>query len=279
MKMENPLNHIETINRLLRTVRASEKMHALIVMGPAGWGKTTAVDEALRLSGTTGCALGAYSTPLNLFNFLHDHASELVIIDDSAGLYNEPSAMAILKAATWAQGKPRVLRWGSTTGKANAEEFEFKGKLIIVGNTFPNLSDAEAVKSRAFPCKIEISAEKAKALLESAAQNKKWYKNTKQAARVAQFLVQVLSAENLSQISYRTLQMGYELAEHNPDDWEILLSGMISTGAEDPKKLIRKLSRERISVSDQLLKFEQVTGMKRRTFFKYRRELNISNRA
>jgi len=276
MKIQNTFDHVETIKRLLKTVRASEKMHALIVTGPAGWGKTTAVDEALRLSDTVGCALGAYSTPLNLFNFLHDRANELIVIDDSAGLYNEPSAMAVLKAATWAQGKPRILRWGSSTGKASAEEFEFRGKLIIIGNSFPNTSDAEAIKSRAFPCKIEISLEKAKALLEEAAQNSKWYANRKQAVRVADFLCQSLNAGNLSQISYRTLQMGYELAEHNPDDWEVLIAGMISAGNEDPKGLVRKLAKEKIPVREQLLRFEKVTGMKRRTFFKYRSELNVS---
>lgn len=184
--------------------------------------------------------------------------------------------MAVLKAATWAQGKPRILRWGSTTGKAFAEEFEFRGKLIIVGNSFPNTSDADAIMSRAFPCKIEISLEKAKVLLKQAAQNSSWYANKKQAARVAEFLCQSLNAGNLSQVSYRTLQMGYELAEHNPEDWEALMAGMISVGSDDPKGLVRKLAKEKIPVREQLLRFEKVTGMKRRTFFKYRSELNVS---
>lgn len=278
MKNKNQLDHVDTIKRLLKTVCASDKMHALMITGPAGWGKTTAVDEAMRLSGAHGCSLGAYSTPLNLFNFLHGNSKELVIIDDSAGLYSEASAMALLKAATWAQGKPRILRWGSTTGKANAEEFEFQGKLIIIGNSFPSTSDADAIRSRAFPCKIEITVDKAKILLKSAANNSKWYEYTTQALHVADFLCQSLNPGNLSQISYRTLQMGYELAEHNPDDWETLLAGMFSAGNEDPKKLVLKLAKEKITVSEQLNRFEIATGMKRRTFFKYRQELNISSR-
>lgn len=278
VKSKNQLDHVDTIKRLLKTVCVSDKMHALMITGPAGWGKTTAVDEALRLSGARGCNLGAYSTPLNLFNFLYQNAKELVIIDDSAGLYGEPNAMALLKAATWAQGKPRILRWGSTTGKANVEEFEFRGKLIIVGNSFPSTSDGEAIKSRAFPCKIEITIDKAKTLLESAALNSKWYVNKEQAVQVAAFLCRSLNPGNLCQISYRTLQMGYELAEHNPEDWETLLSGMFSAGNEDPKKLILRLAREKITVREQLSRFELATGMKRRTFFKYRQELNISSR-
>lgn len=278
MKNEFSLNHVETIGRLLKTMRASDKMHALMIFGSAGWGKSTTVDEALRLSGADSCTLGSYSTPLNLFNFLHEHSNQIVVIDDSSGIYNEPSSMALLKAATWAQGRPRIIQWGSTTGKAMAEEFEFFGKIVIVGNSFPSTSDAEAVKSRAFHYQIEISVEKAKLLLRSAADNKKWYRNTKQANRVAEFLCRILNSSNLSQISYRTLQMGYELAEHNPDDWEMLLSQMISVVSENPKELVQLLAREKISVREQLSRFEHTTGMKRRTFFKYRRELNISSR-
>lgn len=278
MNKENSLNHVETIRRLLNTLRASDKMHALMIFGSAGWGKSTTVDEALRLSGAHACTLGSYSTPLNLFNFLHEHANQIVVIDDSSGIYNEPSSMALLKAATWAQGRPRILRWGSTTGKASVEDFEFFGKLVIVGNSFPNTSDAEAVKSRAFHYQIEISVEKARLLLMNAALNAKWYQNTKQATCVGEFLCRSLNDGNLGQISYRTLQMGYELAEHNPDDWEMLLSQMISIGTEDPKKLVQNLAKEKISVREQFSRFERNTGMKRRTFFKYRRELNISSR-
>jgi hypothetical protein len=50
---------------------------------------------------------------------------------------------------------------------------------------------------------------------------------------------------------------------------------MIVTKPENPKKLIRKLAREELKVKDQLEKFEKATGLKRRTFFKYRSEMNI----
>lgn len=278
MNKQSSLNHVETIRRLLNTMRASDKMHALMIFGSAGWGKSTTVDEALRLSGADSCTLGSYSTPLNLFNFLHEHSKKIVVIDDSSGIYSEPSSMALLKAATWAQGRPRIVQWGSTTGKASVEEFEFFGKIVIVGNSFPNTSDAEAVRSRAFHYQIEISVEKAKDLLLSAANNKTWFQNIEQANLVAEFLCRLLNNSNLSQINYRTLQMGYELAEHNPDDWEMLLSQMISVVSENPKQLVQLLAKEKISVREQLSRFEHTTGMKRRTFFKYRRELNISSR-
>lgn len=275
MKNES-LNHIEAIKRLLLTIRASERMHALIIEGPPGWGKTTAVDDALRAAGVAGVHLGSYSTPLYLFNFLHDNSGNTVVIDDCAGLFSDQSSMAILKAATWGQGKQRKIRWGSTSGKASAEEFNFQGKLVIVCNSFPATADAEAVKSRSFPYKISIDPASAKTLLEKAATNRTLYSDTQKAAEVAKFLGKKISPTSVHQISYRTLQMGYELAQHNGDEWRELLERMVVATPEDPKKLVRQLSRRGLAVKDQVRLFEEATGLKRRTFFKYRREIGVS---
>ena len=275
MKSES-LNHIEAIKRLLLTIRASERMHALVIEGPPGWGKTTAVEEALRTAGLTGVHLGSYSTPLHLFNFLHDNAHNTVIIDDCAGLFSDQSSMAILKAATWGLGKKRKIRWGSTSGKASAEEFSFEGKLVIVCNSFPATADAEAVKSRSFPYRINIDSTGAKALLKKAAANRVLYSDTEKATEVARFLCLKIDATSAHQISYRTLQMGYELAQNNDEQWRDLLDRMVVAAPEEPKKLVRELSRRGLTVKDQARIFEESTGLKRRTFFNYRRALNLS---
>lgn len=275
MKTDKTPNHIETIKSLLLTVQASDKMHALIVEGPAGWGKTTAVDEAMKMAGVQAVHLGAYSTPLNLFNFLYCNSDKFIVIDDCAGLFNDQSSMALLKAATWGQTTGRVMRWGSTSSKTITEEFIFNGKLIIICNSFPSTPDAEAIRSRSFPYKIDISISRAKELLLKAASDKRWYPDTKKSEAVVKFLSSRLNTGSISQISYRTLQMGYELARHNDDQWELLLSTMIASTPEDPKKLIRKLAKEDLKVKEQLQQFEEVTGLKRRTFFKYRKEMNL----
>lgn len=180
-----PLNHIDAIRDLLITITVFyERMHALIVEGPPGWGKTTAVEDALKSSGIQAVRLGSYSTPLNLFNFLHGNPDRVIVIDDCAGLFSDQSSMALLKAATWGIGKKRTLRWGSTSGKANTEEFNFCGKLIIACNTFPYTADAIAVKSRSFPYKIRIDLTKARDLLVAAATNQNLFSDTKIASLI-----------------------------------------------------------------------------------------------
>lgn len=272
----DPLNHIDAIKSLLITIRASDRVHALIIQGPPGWGKTTTVEDALKAAGVNGVHLGSYSTPLHLFNFLHDNPRSTVVIDDCAGLFSDQSSMAILKAATWGKGKQRKIRWGSTSGKSSAEEFHFEGKLIIVCNSFPATADADAVRSRSFPYKINIDPTRARTLLEQAAGNSSLYSDTQKATEVAKFLSKRISAASLHQISYRTLQMGYELAQHNGDQWRELLERLVITAPEDPKKLVRQLSRRGLAVKDQIRLFEEATGLKRRTFFKYRRAVGAS---
>jgi len=85
-----------------------------------------------------------------------------------------------------------------------------------------------------------------------------------------------LAEQNLNQISYRTLRKGYELAEHNPDDWQEDLSEMLKAAPKDPKKVVKNLAKLNISVKNQVQQFEETTGLKRRTFFKYRKALNAS---
>jgi DNA polymerase III delta prime subunit len=272
----HPMNHVSTIKMLIRTLVNSHEMHALIVEGPAGWGKTTTVDRALRELGIEGVHLGAYATPLHFFNVLSENEGRTVIIDDCAGLFNDQISMAILKAATWGQSGARKIKWGSSSLKAARSDFLFSGKLVIICNTFPSTPDGDAVRSRSFPHKIAVTESEAKALLLEAAGNTAWYPKPAAAESVARYLFRRVSSDSLSHISYRTLRMGYELAEHNPGNWQELLSRMIPAKIEDPKRLVKQLAKQKVKVKEQALAFQEATGLKRRTFFKYRRELNLA---
>jgi hypothetical protein len=91
----------------------SARSHSLLINGPAGFGKTQAVTEALEKAGLPHSRLGSYSTPLHLFNFLHANQG-IVVLDDVAGLFYDRAAMGILKAATWAAPNGRIIGWCST---------------------------------------------------------------------------------------------------------------------------------------------------------------------
>lgn len=268
--------YVTAIRKLVHSISKSQKHHAIIISGPPGYGKTTAVDCAIRDSGVKAVHLGAYSSPLGFFNFLAENSDSFIIIDDTSGLFSENSAMAILKAATWDQNGQRILRWRTPTALAVTSEFCFSGKFVIICNSFPNTADGSAVKSRSFLRPIEISSAEAKQLLLTAATDPSWYEDTDVAIEVAEFLCERVTEDTVSKISYRTLEKGYALAKDHPESWQDLLSPEIPAATTNPKRLIRDLAKQNIKVKEQIHIFERTTGLKRRSFFKYRSQANLA---
>jgi hypothetical protein len=270
-------DHVTAIQKYMQAINGASDMHALIVEGQPGWGKTTAVEEALRLAQIEAQYLGAYSTPLNLYNFLHKHAESVIILDDVSGVFTDSSAMALLKAATRpARDGRRTLKWGSTSSKVLVPEFDFTGKLIIVCNSFPNTPDAEAIRSRSYARKIDITVEEAKRLLLQVSQDKRWYAEPAIAAEVADFLVERLDDSTLSQVSFRTLKKGYRLAEVHRESWRGLFADILPRKVMAPEELVLELSRGKLKIKDQARRFETLTGLKERSFYNYRKSALIS---
>lgn len=271
------MDHVSAIRKYIEAIIDADDMHSLIIEGPPGWGKTTSVEESLKLAKIEALHLGAYSTPLNLYNFLAENSDGVILLDDCAGIFNDPSAMAILKAATWpSRRNKRMVKWGSTSSKAAADEFEFFGKLIIVCNSFPKTADGEAIRSRGYARGIDIKISEAKRLILEAAALKKWFTKTKLSTEVAEFLVSQITESSLPQISFRTLKKGYRLAEVHPDSWRELFADTLPRGTVEPGVLIKELSKQNLMVKDQKRIFIEKTGLSSRSFFNYRKDEKIS---
>jgi hypothetical protein len=271
-KREGRLDHATAIKSYVQAMLAAPDQHILIVEGPPGWGKTEAVDHAMRLAGVEGAHLGAYSTPLHFFNFLAANASRAIVVDDTAGLLGDPISMALLKAATWPRpGSKRILRWGSTTSRADAEEFEFTGKFVVVCNAFPRSPDGGAIRSRGFSWRLCVAPELAKSLILQASADRERYPVAEAAAAVAEFLVSKIDESTIGSISYRTLAQAYRLAEVHPDAWRELVAPLIPPVAAIPEELAKALARRDIPVKEQARIFEEKTGLKERSFYYYRR--------
>lgn len=274
------MDHVSAIRKYIEAIIDADDMHSLIIEGPPGWGKTTSVEESLKLAKIEALHLGAYSTPLNLYNFLAENSSGVILLDDCAGIFNDPNAMAILKAATWpSRRNKRLVKWGSTSSKAAADEFEFFGKLIIVCNSFPKTADGEAIRSRGYARRIDIKITEAKRLILEAASLKKWFSKTKLSTEVADFLVSQITESSLPQISFRTLKKGYRLAEVHPDSWRELFADTLPKGTVEPSVLIKELSKQNLMVKEQKRIFIEKTGLSSRSFFNYRKDEKISRSA
>lgn len=185
-----------------------------------------------------------------------------------------------IKAAAWpSQRTKRILKWGSSSSKAVTPQFEFVGKLIVVCNSFPSTPDGQAIRSRGFSRKINVSLEEAKCLLQAAANDKRWLKSTKLAGQVMEFLVDRLTEVTLPEVSFRTLKQGYRLAERHPDSWKELFADTLPKGSVEPEKLIKELASQGLRIKDQARIFQETTGLKVRSFYNYRRDAKLSRTA
>ena len=126
-----------------------------------------------------------------------------------------------------------------------------------------------------------MSVEEAKFLILQAAQDPKWFQDTNISIAVAEFLIQNLTEDNLSNVSFRTLKKGYHLAEMYPDAWKELFSDIVPKKVErqkiDPMKLIDSLIKENLKVKDQAQIFQEKTGLSLRTFYSYRKSIEASS--
>ena len=68
----------DKITNLIRTLSRADSFSACIVEGDPGWGKTTAVGDALVRLNIDYVHLGSYATPLGLFNFLFQNSGAMI---------------------------------------------------------------------------------------------------------------------------------------------------------------------------------------------------------
>ena len=158
------------------------------------------------------------------------------------------------------------------------DEFVFTGKIILTVNQFPRGADADAVKNRSLDIKIEPSLEETREFLKLAAKDASRFPDQEIASLVLQRLLADLNPDTFTSISYRNLQKAYEIAVHNPDSWEEMAVTGSPLSSSKPEQLfgvIKSLNNSKLKVADQVKEFERRTGFRRRSFFKYRKQLGI----
>lgn len=279
------MSHISDIAELIKTSQHSSQFNSVLIEGPPGWGKSTATEAALEKLNFPYAKLSTYTTPGNLFNFLHDHAEpgKVCVIDDCAGIFNDSISTSILKLATWSHSGGRYLTWGSTNRSAVMPDFEFYGKIVVLVNSLPMTADLEAVRSRCLYHLLRLHPEEASLAVMAAAADESRYSRSDLAIEVASHINSHRTYDNSDALNFRLLAKGYEVAKTS-SRWRELMksslsesSGAFSRSAE-AKKLLRILDEEEPVINNQLAIFTARTGLQRRQFFQLRKDLGLSKR-
>lgn len=98
-----------------------------------------------------------YSSPMGLFQVLHDNRESIIVFDDCDSVFKTPVSVNILKSALDSYDS-RIVSWVSPAAAKMGLDprFEFKGKIIFISNLAPSQLD-DAVKSRSFVVDISLT--------------------------------------------------------------------------------------------------------------------------
>ncbi|MDD3713180.1 MAG: hypothetical protein PHZ28_06785 [Candidatus Izemoplasmatales bacterium] len=100
-----------------------------------------------------------HSSPLGLYQTLHDKRASLILYDDCDSTLVDDTCVNLLKAALDSYDK-RIISWQSSRADSLDLErsFEFEGQVIFISNMNTGRID-EAIKSRAFCYDLHLSTD------------------------------------------------------------------------------------------------------------------------
>jgi hypothetical protein len=120
------------------------QIRSLIISGPAGLGKSFAVERAVRNydpEEVKSVIAKGFVRPTGLYLLLHQfrHKGCVIVLDDADSIFADQDALNLLKAACDTTRR-RILSWRSETkmtdvdGEPVDREFEFEGTIIFITN-------------------------------------------------------------------------------------------------------------------------------------------------
>lgn len=209
--------HFRTAKDYVRTLLRADTVHALVIEGEAGLGKSFTTVQTLKEAGLKAedfVVINSHSTPLELYHLLYNNRNEIVILDDIGSLWDDKISIGIILAALWNPTGKRMVSYFSSTSKLNApQQFEFGGKIIILTNRLPQ--ELETIRSRCFCLTLKFSfAEKLRLIRAMCDINKMPFE-------IVEFIEQ--SARPVHKLNFRLLFKIYEIYRHNINNgWQRL---------------------------------------------------------
>jgi len=178
----------------------------------------------------------------------------------------DEKTIGILKSALWSSVGKRIITYYTTSEKLEApEEFEFRGKVILMLNKIPkrNKEIIESLLSRVLTYKLDFSyEERLKIMYEMA-------KILKIPLEVVDFLKSKFTPA-LKNFNFRTLiQLNIIKQYYNENEnWKNVAEKLLEQNIDRKMKVVWELMNSNLSVKEQVERFREMTGMSRATFFR-----------
>ncbi|MEM3207296.1 MAG: hypothetical protein QXQ87_04605 [Halobacteria archaeon] len=256
-----------TAKEYVRTLLNAKHIHALILEGETGLGKSYVTLQTLAECGLKlkedFIVINSHVTPLELYQLLHANADKVVVFDDVANLFESLTSRGILLSALWNPTKRRVVSYFSTTDKLRAPpSFVFTGKLIVLTNTLPR--EIETIKSRCFHLRLSFSFEERVRLIYEIC------KLNNIPMVVPDFIKE--HATPAHALNFRLPFKVWEVYQQNQNNgWEKLALQQMEVSEE--RAMLVELLKSGKTVKQQVHEWAERTGLSRATYFRYKREM------
>jgi len=267
------------IPKHLILMTAKKISNSTFIVGEGGIGKTFLTINSVKELGlkyeTDYIYINSFTTPLSLYQTLHDNRDKLIILDDIEGVLGDKKALAILRSALWESvPNKRIVTYLSTT-KVMEEyqpQFEFTGQIILLANKVENKNDvhAQAFVSRTNFYELKFTFAEKKAIFKKVSE--KPYKDLSQKDR--EFVLnKLLERVSLAtrELNLRTLVRSYDFFIYNPEKLDLLLDETLRV--DDELALVVRMMNDGLPVRDQLREWTETTGKSRISYFRKKRGL------
>jgi len=269
----------DDLYKLMDVLIESPRVHGLMVLGPAGIGKTYNVLKYLKDHKIDYSLVKTYTTPLALYAYLYNHRNDRIIVfDDVDGIWENDHSAALMKSALWEDDQGRRLEWHSTSkyleqlGLSDIDGFYLKAKIIFMCNKTRDNPHVAAVLSRILHYKFRYTRvelyEEARRICEA---DTHYNLTTEEKLEVAAFI-----NDMAAQYDFRTIVQGLTIREHadkHGNDWRSILFDILQDSLNDQYKYVYETARKGAFVEEAVKGFVERFGKSRRTYFYIKKRL------
>ena len=234
----------------------------LLLYGENGLGKTHLVMRAFKETNKKFVLLSGHISPLSLFEFLFEHRTENICLDDLNILENKINLEMLKSCLSDIQ---RIVQYHTTSKKKlrYPDKFLFEGTLVILLNKIPRGNeDLEAVRGRILNFELKMDYKTKIAILYDLANIP--YKELEFEKRVEIVRwIRENTSEATENLNLRLLFACYEFFRFDKEKWVKLAKKLIRTDEE--KELIVKGMSEK--------EWVEVVGKHRATYYRLKKDL------
>lgn len=262
--------------------------YGCVIEGKGGLGKTYRTMTRLNRHNVDVAYLDSFSTPVALYGWMYKNKnSDVMVLDDLAGLTKDPRILAYLKGALWTVNDKRLVHNLSMKppvdeyGKPIPDWFEITARMIILTNKWDTKNPhVKAVNTRINYAVVEMSYDEIMKIIEQVM--KKPYGSLSIGERKEVFdYLKTHTSESTENLNIRTLIKMFQFKEFSnrikePDKWKQL--SLKSLKKDDLLLLVEKLVKDNVNFpkdSDKEKEFIKLTGKSRASWFRLKKQLEL----